>query len=360
MNADKSFAQRTLIVVLIAASAFLIVTLGYFIFDILLLVFSAILIAVFLRGTAAILSRYTKQSEGFLVFCVVLILLGLFIFGIVFLAPDVAEQVSHLRDTLPQSIASIRDRLNQFGWGRAILKQIPEPVEMWNQFVSLRMLASVGGFFSSTFGAIGNFFVLLMLAGYFAATPKYYAEGIATLFAIPRRPRVMEILATINTTLFWWLIGKTASMVFIGFLTTICLWALGVPMALALGVIAGLLSFIPNFGPIMSAIPALLIAFVESPWLALYTIGIYLFVQFVESWIVTPWVEQRTVELQPGVTIVFQLMLAVMVGGVGLIVATPLLAVIVVLVQMVYVEDVLGDRNTNLLPDEIDGESAAA
>jgi len=193
----------------------------------------------------------------------------------------------------------------------------------------------------------------LMLAGYFAGTPGYYSQGIQRLFPIHKRERVREILETIYNSLFFWLMGKTASMIFIGVLTFVLLWLLGVPLALVLGLIAGLLSFIPNFGPIIAAIPAVLIAFVKDPLLALWVIGVYVFVQFVESWVVTPFIEKRTVELEPGLTMMFQLVMALLVGTVGLVVATPILAVIVVLVQMVYVEDILGDKS-EIIPEEKD------
>ena len=121
------------------------------------------------------------------------------------------------------------------------------------------------------------------------------------------------------------------------------LYILGIPLALTLGLLAGLLSFIPNFGPIISAIPALLLAFIQSPVTALYVLGLYVGVQLIESNLVTPMIERNTIELPPAVTILFQLALAVMVGGLGLVLATPLLAVIIVVIQMVYIQDILGD-----------------
>ncbi|NOT46231.1 MAG: AI-2E family transporter, partial [Acidobacteria bacterium] len=168
------------------------------------------------------------------------------------------------------------------------------------------------------------------------------------LFPLRRRTRVREILFAISDTLRWWLIGKVGSMIFIGLLTWIGLSILGVPLALTLGLIAGLLSFIPNFGPIISALPALLLAFIESPTTALYVLILYVGVQLIESNVVTPFIERKTVEIPPALTIVFQLALAVLVGGLGLVLATPLLAVLLVVIQMVYVEDVLGDRRTEV------------
>jgi predicted PurR-regulated permease PerM len=201
---------------------------------------------------------------------------------------------------------------------------------------------------------VGNFFIVVLLAIYFASEPRLYSDGLAKLFPISQRPRAQEVFAAIGQTLQWWLIGKVASMIFIGILTWIGLSIIGVPMALTLGLIAGLLSFIPNFGPIISAVPAVLFAFIVSPISAVYAAGLFIGVQIVESNLVTPFIERRTVELPPALTVVFQLGLAVTIGGLGLVLATPLLAVVVVLVQMVYLEDILGDRATAeaIEPDE--------
>jgi predicted PurR-regulated permease PerM len=268
--------------------------------------------------------------------------------------PDIVVQLDQLFDGLPASLNALEDSIDQYPAGHAILTKIPEPSAIWQRIVASGALSRLGGIFSSTIGAIGNLFVILMLAGYFASTPQYYSDGIAALFPIPRRDRVREILATIYNTLFFWLMGKAVSMIFIGLLTWGLLALLGVPLAGVLGLLAGLLSFIPNFGPIIAAIPAVLIAFVKDPWLAVWTIGVYVFVQFVESWVVTPFIEKRTVELEPGMTMVFQLVMAVLVGTIGLIVATPLLAIIVVIVQMVYVEDILGDKSKLIPHDKAD------
>ncbi len=166
------------------------------------------------------------------------------------------------------------------------------------------------------------------------------------MFPLDKRTRVRQILVAVGDTLSWWLVGKVGSMLFIGVLTWIGLSILGVPLALTLGLIAGLLSFVPNFGPILSALPAILLAFVPpgSPMTALYVLLLFVGVQLLESNLVTPMIERRTVEIPPALTIVFQLALAVLVGGLGLVLATPLLAVLIVVIQMVYVEDILGDK----------------
>ncbi len=347
-ESERSFSHRVLIVIgLVGLIGLLAVTI-YFTIDVLLLIFSAALLAIFLRGLATPVGKYLKLNDTWSVLLVSLILVALLAGGITLLAPSVAEQAKHLRTELPSSAQQAAAFIGQYSWGQAIISQFPNSHEIVSNIDTGSILSGVGGFFSTTIGAIGNFLIVILLAIYFASEPRLYSDGLSKLFPRPQRSRAQEVFATIGDTLSWWLIGKVGSMVVIGILTWIGLSILGVPMALTLGLLAGLLSFIPNFGPILSAVPAILFAFIESPISALYVLILYIGVQVIEGNVVTPYIERRTVELPPALTIVAQLGLAVTIGGLGLVLATPLLAVIVVVVQMVYVEDILGDREEKI------------
>jgi predicted PurR-regulated permease PerM len=353
MTADtkpaKTFVERVFIAAGVTVLTVLVLLLLYFALDVVLLVFAAALIAIFLRGLAEVVSRNLKIPEGWSVLLVSIFLVAILAGAIALLAPSVGEQVRHLRDELPRSAQQAGEYISQFGWGRTLIEQLPSPDELMQKVSMSTLLTNVGGYFSSTIGAIGNFFIVILLAIYLASEPQFYAKGFTKLFPVRSRPRVKEVLAGISETLEWWLIGKAASMLFIGLLTWIGLSILGVPLALTLGLIAGLLSFIPNFGPILSAVPAILLAFIESPISALYVLALYVGVQLVESNVVTPLIERETIELPPALTITFQLTLGIMIGGLGLVLATPMLAMILVIVQMVYIEDILGDRETEVL-----------
>lgn len=346
-NAEKNhFINRLLIAcAVIILVILLIVGIGYVI-DILMLAFAAILLAVFLRGLADLINEYLHISEGKAVLLVSVLLLAVLAGGIALLAPNVAEQIKHLREELPRSAQNVSEFVSQYSWGRAIIEQMPSTDEIINKINTVSVWSSVGGFFSTTAGMIANFFIAILLAIYLAAEPRTYTRGFVKLFPKGKRTRVLQVLSEIGETLRWWLIGKSGSMLVIGVMTWIGLSIIGVPLALTLGLIAGLLSFIPNFGPILSAIPAILLAFIESPISAVYVIGLYIGVQLIESNLVTPWIERQTVELPPALTITVQLMLGVLIGGLGLVLATPILAVVMVLVQMLYIEDVLNDRDT--------------
>ena len=326
--------------------ALLLLAALYYVFDVVMLVFAAILLAIFLRGLAELLSHYVKLSDGWLVLLVSVILFALVAGFIALLSPSVAEQAGLLRDKIPASVQKVSDYLNQFGWGRTLIENLPSYQSVVENINASSVMSRVGGFFTSTIGILGNVAIVLLLAIYFASEPKMYLVGFVRLFPHERRDRVKEVIQGIYQTLRWWLIGKAGSMLFIGLLTWIGLWILGVPLALTLGLLAGLLSFIPNFGPIISAVPAILLAFIDSPITALYVLGLFILVQLIESNIVTPFIERETVELPPALTITFQLALGVLVGGLGLVLATPLLAAIVVAVQMLYIEDVLGGEST--------------
>lgn len=352
---NASFVKRLLtICAVITLIILLVIGVGYII-DILMLAFAAVLIAVFLRGVADLLNERLNISEGLAVLLVSLIMVLILAGSIALLAPSVAEQARNLREELPRSAQNVSDYLSQFGWGKAIIDHLPSVDDVIEKINTASFLSSVGGFFSTTAGMVANFFITLLLAIYLAAEPRVYVRGFVTLFPKNKRTRVYEVLAQIGDTLRWWLIGKIGSMLVIGVLTWIGLSIIGVPLALTLGLIAGLLSFIPNFGPILSAIPAILLAFIASPITAVYVIALFIGVQLIESNLVTPWIERQTVELPPALTIASQLILGVLIGGLGLVLATPVLAVIMVLVQMLYVEDVLGDRNTDV--NQKDSES---
>lgn len=344
----RDHTRRVLIAVVVAAMVFLTIALAYFTFDILLLIFAAVLIAIFLRGLAELLERWIPIGQGWLVLLVGGLILVIIAGAIALLTPSVAEQVRIMRVEIPRSAQQAAAFFQQYTWGQTIISYMPSVDDVMAKIDAGSMLSQVGGVFSSTLGAVGNFFITILIAIYLAVEPRTYYEGMQRFFPLDRRKRAAEVLDAIYETLRWWMIGKAGSMLFIGILTWIGLSILGVPLALTLGLIAGLLSFIPNFGPILSAIPAILVAYVHDPISAVYVIAIFVGIQIIESNIVTPIIERETVSLPPVLTIVFQVGLGAMIGGLGLIMATPLLAVIVVIVKMVYFEDVLGDKKEPL------------
>jgi predicted PurR-regulated permease PerM len=127
-------------------------------------------------------------------------------------------------------------------------------------------------------------------------------------------------------------------MLLVATLTAIGLFILGVPMALTLALIAGILNFIPNFGPLIAIIPAALIAFMQGPATALFVIGLYIVVQILESSIITPQIQKKMINMPPALIIIAQLVMGIFAGVLGLVLATPIVAVVIVLINELYVK----------------------
>jgi predicted PurR-regulated permease PerM len=206
------------------------------------------------------------------------------------------------------------------------------------------MVPNAGLFFGGILGAIGNVIIILFVGIYFAATPQLYTNGLVRMVPQSKRGRAREVLQELGHTLASWLLGKAASMLIVGVATSIGLSMLGVPLALILGIIAGLLDFIPYLGPVMAGVPAVLLALSISPELAMYTVLLFVGVQLVEGYLLQPLIEARAVDLPPALVIVMQLIFGTLFGFAGVALATPLAAGLSVLVKMLYIEDVLGDR----------------
>ncbi|HEY0159963.1 MAG TPA: AI-2E family transporter [Thermoanaerobaculia bacterium] len=197
---------------------------------------------------------------------------------------------------------------------------------------------------SSAFGAIGGLLIVMFLAMYIAATPGLYRDGLLHLVPHRHRDRAKEVLVALRDTLRQWLIARAMAMVIIGLITGGGLALIGVKGAAALGVLAGVLEFVPFFGPIVSAIPAIGIALVDSPQKALWVMGLYVLVQQLEGNVVTPLLLKRRLDVPPVLTIVAVAALGVVFGVIGMLIAEPLLAAILVTTKLLYVQDVVGDE----------------
>jgi len=205
------------------------------------------------------------------------------------------------------------------------------------------VFSRVTGVASGVLGVLVNIVVIVTVGIYLAAEPRTYRRGLLHLVPPRHRTRAREVLGELDTTLGRWLIGRLVLMFVNGCLTALGLWFLGVPLALTLGILTGVLNFIPNFGPLIAGVPAVLIALLVSPQIALSTALLFLAVQMLDGYVFTPLVDRRSVELPPVLTISAQVLLGVLVGGIGVVLASPLVASVIVIVRMLYVEDALGD-----------------
>ncbi|MEO7239311.1 MAG: AI-2E family transporter [Gemmatimonadales bacterium] len=201
----------------------------------------------------------------------------------------------------------------------------------------------VFGFFSSTLSVLGGMLLILFVAVFVAVDAKTYHRGLMHLFPHEARPRAGEVLTATAAMLRRWLLTQFISMLVVGAFTTVILLLLGIKAAVALGIIAGILEFIPIAGPILSAVPAVAMGFLDGPEKALYVVLAYVVIQQVESNLLYPLLMKKGLELPPVLTIVTQGVLAIVFGFIGLLVAVPMLAAVMVPIKMLYVRDVVGD-----------------
>jgi predicted PurR-regulated permease PerM len=199
------------------------------------------------------------------------------------------------------------------------------------------------GFVSSTIAVFAGLVLIVVLAIYIGADPDTYHDGLMKLFPRPWRKRAGEVLSAISLALRRWLVTQLIAMVVIGIVSTVVLLILDVNAAVPLGVIAGLLEFVPTVGPILSAIPAVAMGFVDSPQKALAVVIAYVVIQQLENYLLIPFLMREGVNLPPALTIIAQALMALIFGFLGLLCAVPMLAATMVAVKMLYVQDVVGE-----------------
>jgi predicted PurR-regulated permease PerM len=254
-----------------------------------------------------------------------------------FLAAQVIAQFEQLGSGLAEAWRRLQDYITQFGWGRVAMDQLTEGAVPKN---GPDIVARIFGGLVSGLSAL---VVSVFLGLYLAVNPRLYERGVLRLLPFSVRGRAADILGKMGVALRGWLLGTLFNMMVVGTVTTLGLWLLGIPMALALGIVAFFLEFIPYLGPILAAVPALLIASSVGSTEVLYTALLYWGLQSAESYLLSPLVYQRSVDLPPALTVGAQIIIGTLFGVLGIVFATPLSACALVLIQEAYVEDTLGD-----------------
>ncbi len=320
----------SLLVLLAALAALLVVP------DVLLTVFAGILLAVLLHGGGHWIAARLRVADGWGVGLFLLgIVIAFAVFGLV-VAPAVAEQIDELTRRLPEALENLRERVADYEWGPPVLDRLTPDL-----FVSSEGRTAALSAVSSTFGALGNFVVILFIGLYGALDPSVYRRGLTLLLAPSIRDRGDDVLRATAATLRNWLAAQFMAMTVVGVLTGLGLWLAGVPLAFALGLIAGLLAFIPNIGPVLAIAPALLLDLPDGRDAMLIVLAIYVGVQALESYVVTPLLQQEKVSLPPALVIAAQLLFGVLFGILGLALATPIAAALMTITQRAYVRDYL-------------------
>jgi predicted PurR-regulated permease PerM len=198
-------------------------------------------------------------------------------------------------------------------------------------------------FLSSVGTVAAGLALIIFIAIYIGAEPKLYHDGMMHLFPHRARNKAGEVLTEIATVLRKWLVTQLIAMAVIGGVTTVAMLLLNVKAAFALGFIAGLLEFVPTVGPLLSAIPAIAMGFVDGPEKALAVVAAYWGIQFLENNLLIPWLMRGGMDLPPALTLVAQALMTLVFGFLGLMVAVPLTAAVLVPIKLLWVRDTIGD-----------------
>ncbi|QCW99495.1 AI-2E family transporter [Aggregatimonas sangjinii] len=346
---EAKFHKRILSSIGLVSAAILLILFVLFGFRIILLVLAGILVAAFFLGIAGFIENKTPLSRNISLLVSVLLVVGILVGSSFLLAPHISEQIVSLKEKLPQATEKTLQDIEQTKLGGLIVQRI-ENIELGAN------KGQIAKFFGSLFGTFSTLYIIFFLGMFFMIAPMTYVNGLIKLFPKARRERTEEILLAMGKTLKSWLLGKLLSMLIVGILTGIGLSILGVPLALTLAIFAALISFIPNFGPLIALVPAFLLAFTESPTTALYVAMLYLGVQAIESNVLTPMIQKKMISLPMAMVLIAQIALGLFTGLLGVILAVPLVAAIIVLVKMAYIEDILGDTSIDVKYEDSSNE----
>ena len=342
----RDTAQHALVYVGIAVTVVIVLVLLWYAIDVVLLAFIGVLFAILLRAPADWLTARFGLREGWSLAIVGIVTFAALGIGALLFGRGILVQSLQLVDRVPEIIGALRERLGESEFGSRVLHAADSSGLFSGgdgQFIG-RGLGLIG----STFGAIANVLIVMFFAVFMAIQPRPYVEGFLFLVPKRRRERAREVLYEIGEVLRRWLVGQAALAACVALLTGIGLLLLGAPFAIALGLLAGLMEFVPYIGPFIAAVPAILVGFADSPELAAKVALLFLAIQMIESYVLAPFIQHKAVYLPPAVILFSQVLMGAIIGALGVAVATPLAAAVMVAVSMLYVEDALGDKGANV------------
>lgn len=311
--------------------------------QVLLLVFAAVVFATALNSLVRYLTKLGMKRGG-AVFLSVGGFLVLSIFFVGLIVPPFIAQFQQLIELVPKGL----DRVQQ--WLEVLTTRFPEyqrfvpkidDLVQQAQPLAARVAGNFFAWFSNALAVLLNLLLVLILTIMLLIDPQPYRRGFTLLFPSFYRRRVDQILSLCEVSLVNWVIGILINMVVIGLVSGVALLLLGVPLVLANALLAGLLEAIPNVGPVLSVVPPMAIALLESPWKAIAVLILYFVIQQLEQYLLVPFVMSKQVSLLPAVTLLSQVIFAIFFGFLGLFLAIPLVIVGQIWLREVLVRDVL-------------------
>jgi predicted PurR-regulated permease PerM len=321
----------------------------------LFVIFAGILLGVTLNAMTNMLGRVVRLPHALRLAIVCMVLAGL-LSGVVFLGgAAIAEQATALSDTIKSQLVGVKSFLDRHGIDTSyfdignpgVPAASPAPGKPANDaptthsFPGAGTLAESGGaivsqtlkLLLSTVGAVGNFFIVLFLGLAFAAQPSVYREGLLFMAPARHRARATVILDRIGETLERWLNAQMVTMFAVFFVTSVGLAIIGIPSSFILGILAGLLAFIPTVGALIGGLIVVL-ASLASGWVAATSAFVlFLGVHALESYVLTPLIQRQALNIPAATLFAVQILLGVVIGIWGLALALPLMAIAKVMID---------------------------
>lgn len=297
-----------------------------------MLIIGGAVFAVLLDGGTRLMGRYLPIARPWRLLLV--ILLGFGFIGWVgwFAGTTIAEQAESLRQVVTEQFHRLVRTVEELG-----LVPRGQQTDLTGQVMGSvgRLTSAVG----SAIGAITGIIMMMVIGIFLAAEPRLYDRGIAWMLPLRHRDRFYQIADKVGFTLRRLLFGRIVGMLFEGIFTFLMLWIGGVPMAALLGLVTGVLAFIPNIGAIVSGILMVAVGFSAGIEQGFYAIFVYFFVQNIDGYLVVPYIARRTVDLAPALVLAFQLLMGALFGILGVLFADPILATLKVILVEVSEQD---------------------
>ena len=324
--------RRVAIAVGIALSAALVVLFFAHAAYVFFVLVAAVLFSISVWDVSAFLAKKTKLPYAPIAALVLLLVLAATIGSTVLLGRPLWKQTTALFAELPKLLEKASQLADKIPGGHALVHSGGDASGGAKEVAQKAPAVATG-----LIEAIASLVVFFFVGAYGAISPKTYVDGFLALLPPMRRPRARQILEELRDNLARWLFARLVAMVMVGVLSVVGLMLLKIPMALALGLIAGLFTFVDYAGAVASAVPPIVVALAKSPAHALYVVILYVVIHVLEGYVLTPWLVKRAVKQPPAFTLGMQTVFGAAFGIMGVAFATPLTIVGVILIQQLYV-----------------------
>ena len=346
--ADWVFMRRVVMTICLVGLTYLLWSVS----RVLLLVFAAILVAVLLNGLAKLVADRTPVPKRWSLALVTTFIATLVVALFTLFGAQIADQLHQVVEQLPSAANSAGERLGITN----VTGRVEEVVADGD---STNVMSRVAGLGFTALGVVGDLIVVLVAGLYLASAPGLYRRGAIKLFPPAQHDSIYEAFDAVAAALRLWSGGQLVAMLLVGVSTGAAFWLIGLPLPIALGVIAGLTNFIPFLGPILGSIPAVIFASTIGPTALIWTVVAVVVIQQIEGNVITPLIQKHAVSLPPALALFAIVVFGLLFGFLGVLLAVPMAVALMVLVKKLWVREVLGEE-TSLPGEEMDGRNPAA